>query len=59
MTYTIKKSRIKSWGYEIVAKSRGQLAYHNIAPSVDAAIRMLKDRFGNEVKYRVQEETNK
>ena len=34
MTYTIRPARIASWGYEITAQH-----YHNIAPSVDAAIR--------------------
>ena len=48
MTFTIKKSRISAWGYEITAKG-----FHNIAPSVDSAIRYLKDRYGHDVKYRI------
>lgn len=48
MVYTIKKSKIEVWGYEITAKG-----FHNIAPSVEIAIRYLKDRFGHDVKYRV------
>lgn len=49
--FTIKKSRITAWGYEITAKN-----YHNIAPTVEAAIALLKFRFGNNVKYTVKEE---
>lgn len=30
MVYTIKKSKIQAWGYEITAKN-----FHNIAPSVE------------------------
>lgn len=49
MTYTIKKSKIPAWGYEITAKG-----FHNIAPSVELAIMYLKYRFGYDVKYRVK-----
>lgn len=49
MTYTIKKSKIEAWGYEITAKD-----FHNIALSVEAAIRYLQGRFGSDVKYRVR-----
>ena len=54
MTYTISPARIASWGYEITAPH-----YHNIAPSVDAAIRYLQDRFGSDVKIRVREEASR
>lgn len=50
MTFTIRKSRIPQWGYEITAKG-----FHNIAPSVEIAIRYLIDRYGSSVKYRVIE----
>ena len=36
MQFTIKKSKIPAWGYEITAKG-----FHNIAPSVEAAIAYL------------------
>lgn len=49
MVYTIKKSKIEAWGYEITAKG-----FHNIAPSVEVAIRYLQDRFGLYVKYRIR-----
>jgi len=48
MTFTIKKSKIPAWGYEITARG-----FHNIAPSVEAAVRYLQDRYGLDVKYRV------
>lgn len=51
MIYTIKKSKIPAWGYEITAKH-----FHNIAPSVEAAVSYLKNRFGPDVKYRVKED---
>ena len=49
MTFTIKKSRIPQWGYEITAKG-----FHNIAPSIEAAIMYLKNRYGYDVKYIVK-----
>lgn len=49
MTYKIQKSSIPAWGYEITAKG-----FHNIAPSIDAAIRYLQDRYGMDVKYRIK-----
>lgn len=51
MTFTIKKAKIPSWGYEITAKG-----FHNIAPTVEVAISYLKGRYGCDVKYRVKEE---
>ena len=48
MRYTIKKSKIPAWGYEITAKN-----FHNIAPTKEAAIRYLQDRFGRDVQYRI------
>lgn len=48
-TFTIKKARFPQWGYEITAKN-----YHNIAPSIEIAVRYLKDRFGNNVKIRIK-----
>lgn len=47
--YTIKKARIEAWGYEITAKN-----FHNIAPSVEAAIDYLQGRFGHDVKIRIK-----
>lgn len=47
--FTIKKSKISSWGYEITCGDW----FHNIAPSVEIAIDYLKDRYGIGVKYRV------
>lgn len=52
--YTIKKSRIAAWGYEITAKG-----FHNVAPTVEAAVKYLQSRFGHDVKYRIKEETAK
>jgi hypothetical protein len=49
MTFTIKKARIPQWGYEITAKG-----FHNIAPSIEAAISYLKDRYGCDVRYIVK-----
>jgi len=49
--FTIKKSRIPQWGYEITAKN-----FHNIAPSEEAAKQYLQDRFGAGVKIRVKQE---
>lgn len=49
MVYTIKKSKIEAWGYEITARH-----FHNTAPSIETAIRYLQDRFGLDVKYRVK-----
>lgn len=46
MTFTIKKSKVPAWGYEITARG-----FHNIAPSVEAAVRYLQDRYGLDVKY--------
>ena len=54
MTYTIRPARIASWGYEITEPH-----YLNIAPSVDAAILYLRDRFGSDVKSRVREEASR
>ena len=48
MTFTIKKSNIPQWGYEITAKD-----YHNIAPTVEAAINYLKGRYGASVKIKL------
>jgi hypothetical protein len=49
MTFTIKKSKIPAWGYEITAKG-----FHNIAPSVEAAVDYLQGRLGADVKYKVK-----
>lgn len=51
MTFTIRKAKIERWGYEIVAKG-----YHNIAPSVEAAVQYLKNRYGYDVKYKIEED---
>lgn len=50
MVFTIKPARIPEWGYEITARG-----FHNIAPSVDAAIAYLQGRYGHDVKYRVKQ----
>lgn len=49
MTFTIKKAKIEQWGYEITARG-----FHNIAPTVEAAIMYLKDRYGCDVKYSIK-----
>jgi len=49
MIFTIKKSRIPQWGYEITAKG-----FHNIAPTIESAIAYLVDRFGCNVQYRIK-----
>ena len=48
MIFVIKKAKIEKWGYEIISKG-----FHNIAPSIEAAISYLKSRYGNDVKYRI------
>lgn len=48
MVFTIKKSKIKAWGYEITARN-----FHNIAPTAEAAVRYLQDRYGYNVHYRI------
>ena len=48
MVFTIKPAHIPTWGYEITARG-----FHNIAPSVDAAINYLQSRYGWDVKYRI------
>ncbi len=55
MTFIIKKSKVRGWGYEITAKSHGQEVYHNIAPTVEAAISVLQSRYGHDVKYRIKD----
>ena len=50
MVFTIKKSKIKQWGYEITARG-----FHNIAPTADEAVAYLKDRYGYDVKFKVDE----
>lgn len=55
MIYTIKKSKFEDWGYEITARS-GDYRFFNTAPSVEAAVRYLKDRFGSDVKIRIKEQ---
>lgn len=55
MIYTIRKSDIDVWGYEITAGSHGHLEFHEIAPSVEIAVRYLKNRFGSDVKIRIKE----
>ena len=54
MVYIIKQSKVRTWGYEIVAKG-----YHNIVPSIEDAIRLLQNRFGPDVKFRVKDEQTK
>lgn len=49
MIFTIKKARYEQWGYEITAKG-----FHNIAPTIEAAINYLKGRYGYDVKYRIK-----
>lgn len=49
MVFTIQKAKIPSWGYEITAKG-----FHNIAPTVEAAVSYLQGRFGADVKYKVK-----
>lgn len=51
MRFTIKQAQIPAWGWEITARG-----YHNIAPTKEAAIRYLQDRYGHDVKYRVKED---
>ena len=49
MTFIIRKAKIKKWGYEIIGKN-----FHNIAPTIEAAINYLEDRFGIDVKIRIR-----
>ena len=50
MKFTIRKARVPAWGYEITGRN-----FHNIAPTVEAAITYLQGRFGHDVKYIVKE----
>ena len=50
MIFTIKKAKIPAWGYEITAKE-----FHNIAPSVEAAVNYLQDRYGPDVNYKIKD----
>lgn len=52
MEFIIKEAKIPAWGYEITAKG-----FHNIAPTIEAAIDYLKDRYGNDVKYTIRHAT--
>lgn len=55
MTYIIKKAKIGKWGYEITANSkRSGYKYHNIAPTIEAAISLLRNRFGADVDYKIK-----
>lgn len=47
MKFTIKKSKIPAWGYEITTTN----GFHNIAPTIESAVNYLKDRYGYDVKY--------
>ena len=51
MIFTIKKAKIEAWGYEITARN-----FHNIAPTIEAAVSYLQERYGHDVKYRVIKE---
>lgn len=46
MRFTISKATVPVWKYEIRAKG-----FHNIAPTVSAAVNYLIGRFGGDVKY--------
>lgn len=49
MIFTIKKAKIPAWGYEITAKG-----FHNIAPSIEQAVKYLQSRYGYDVKYKIK-----
>lgn len=49
MIFIIKKSKVSNWGYEITCGDW----FHNIAPTVEAAIKYLEGRYGYNVKYKV------
>lgn len=49
MIFTIKKSNVEAWGYEIIARN-----FHNIAPTAEAAVQYLKGRYGCDVKYKIR-----
>lgn len=46
MTFAIKKAKITAKGF------------HNIAPTVEAAVSYLRGRFGADVKYKVKGESD-
>lgn len=50
--FIIKESTIPAWGYEIICGNW----FHNIAPSVEAAVSYLKGRYGYDVRYIVRKE---
>jgi hypothetical protein len=58
MIYTIRKSNMIGWGYEITGEEYGHLKFHEIAPSVEIAVRYLKGRFGSDVKIRIGKPVN-
>lgn len=49
----MKITKASAKRYEITAES-GSYTFHNIAPSVEVAVRYLKDRFGSDVKIRIK-----
>lgn len=49
--FTIRPAKIPAWRYEIIGKN-----FHNIAPSEDAAIQYLRDRFGRSCRIRIMKE---
>ena len=49
MKFTIKRAKIKNWGYEITAKG-----FHNIAPTIEIAVNYLIDRYGIDVVYEIK-----
>ena len=58
MIYTIRKSNIDGWGYEIIGTEYGHPKFHEIAPSVETAIRHLHFRFNDHIKIRIGKPIN-
>lgn len=51
MIFTIKKAHIPEWGYEITSKG-----FHNIAPTIEDAVKYLRGRYGYDIKIRIKAE---
>lgn len=49
MVFVIRKARIEKWGYEITARG-----FHNIAPTIDAAVSYIRRRFGGDVQIKIK-----
>lgn len=49
--FTVRPAKIPAWRYEIIGNN-----FHNIAPSEEAAVEYLRDRFGRSCRIRIIKE---